>query len=235
MNNSQLSKTPKENPGLQAGDEFWHPYPKPIVQPPNLSQPDVKIHPMALRTYKYRIYPTPSQQRALVNILNQCRWVYNNTLAFRKQENKNTKNTKEPIVPLIPLSVFPLSNKNAQRSNKSILRSSKMSVDDQTKASKHSSGAYAPGKPQAIQGSKVTIDTIVSHSPKVASLSKMTNTSSYLRQVRSESSYIDHYLIPLKPLPLRGLRLESSTHPLQSMFPMSQALIVKRKLVSMLD
>ena len=48
---------------------------------------------MALRTYKYRIYPTPSQQRALVNILNQCRWVYNNTLEFRKQEYEEHQRT----------------------------------------------------------------------------------------------------------------------------------------------
>jgi putative transposase len=36
-------------------------------------------------TYKYRIYPTRSQETALQNALDACRWVYNKTLEVRKE------------------------------------------------------------------------------------------------------------------------------------------------------
>ena len=44
-------------------------------------------------TYKYRLKPTKAQQRQLAQTLELCRWVYNETLATRKntyaQEGKS--------------------------------------------------------------------------------------------------------------------------------------------------
>ena len=45
------------------------------------------------RAYKYRIYPTASQESTLVSVLEECRWLYNTFLAERKalweQEQKS--------------------------------------------------------------------------------------------------------------------------------------------------
>lgn len=37
------------------------------------------------KTYRYRLYPTKAQKRKLAQTLEECRWVYNQTLAFRKE------------------------------------------------------------------------------------------------------------------------------------------------------
>lgn len=37
------------------------------------------------KTLQYRIYPTPKQRRLLQEMLEECRWVYNQTLAHRKE------------------------------------------------------------------------------------------------------------------------------------------------------
>ncbi len=37
------------------------------------------------KTYKYRLYPTPGQTRLLERVLEECRWLYNETLAYRKR------------------------------------------------------------------------------------------------------------------------------------------------------
>lgn len=37
-----------------------------------------------LKAYKYRIYPTSGQARVLNQLLEECRWLYNRTLAYRK-------------------------------------------------------------------------------------------------------------------------------------------------------
>ena len=37
-----------------------------------------------IKAYKYRIYPTNGQQRVLSQLLEECRWLYNQTLAYRK-------------------------------------------------------------------------------------------------------------------------------------------------------
>jgi putative transposase len=46
-----------------------------------------------LKTFKYRIYPTKHQRKVLVNTLELCRWIYNETLSTRKnaweQEQKS--------------------------------------------------------------------------------------------------------------------------------------------------
>jgi len=36
------------------------------------------------KAFKYRIYPTKGQAHIMLNTLEQCRWVYNQTLAYRK-------------------------------------------------------------------------------------------------------------------------------------------------------
>lgn len=36
-------------------------------------------------TYKYRLFPTSAQRTSLERTLELCRWVYNDTLAFRKK------------------------------------------------------------------------------------------------------------------------------------------------------
>ena len=45
------------------------------------------------KTYKYRLYPTASQESTLVSVLEECRWLYNTFLAERKalweQEQKS--------------------------------------------------------------------------------------------------------------------------------------------------
>ena len=37
------------------------------------------------KTYLYRLYPTKKQLKALETTLEECRWLYNNTLAYRKE------------------------------------------------------------------------------------------------------------------------------------------------------
>jgi putative transposase len=37
------------------------------------------------KTFQYRVYPNRKQRRVLTQTLEECRWVYNETLAFRKQ------------------------------------------------------------------------------------------------------------------------------------------------------
>ena len=39
---------------------------------------------MALRTFRYRLYPTKAQERLFEQTLDACRWVYNKTLEVRK-------------------------------------------------------------------------------------------------------------------------------------------------------
>src|SRR5260370_10783261 len=45
------------------------------------------------KTFQYRMCPTRQQRKALEAILEECRWLYNNTLAYRKnaweQEQRN--------------------------------------------------------------------------------------------------------------------------------------------------
>src|SRR5579859_4529069 len=36
------------------------------------------------KTFKYRLYPTPAQQRLLEQQLEECRWLYNHLLAARR-------------------------------------------------------------------------------------------------------------------------------------------------------
>lgn len=36
------------------------------------------------KTFQYRLYPTKAQRRLLIQTLDECRWVYNQTLALRK-------------------------------------------------------------------------------------------------------------------------------------------------------
>src|SRR3954468_2309406 len=37
------------------------------------------------KTYMYRLYPTKKQLKVLETTLEECRWLYNNTLAYRKE------------------------------------------------------------------------------------------------------------------------------------------------------
>ena len=39
---------------------------------------------MAKKSYKYRIYPTRKQQKAMETTLDECRWLYNHLLEERK-------------------------------------------------------------------------------------------------------------------------------------------------------
>jgi len=48
------------------------------------------------KTYKYRLYPTAKQKKALQASLNACRWIYNETLAIRK----NTWEEKQESISL---------------------------------------------------------------------------------------------------------------------------------------
>jgi len=44
-----------------------------------------------LKTFRYRIYPTQAQRSLLERMLEECRWVYNETLAFRRDAWKERK------------------------------------------------------------------------------------------------------------------------------------------------
>ncbi len=59
---------------------------------------------MYKRTYKYRIYPTKAQRTALQRSLNACRWVYNETLAVRKNawEENQTSISRYDTIKMIP-------------------------------------------------------------------------------------------------------------------------------------
>lgn len=50
-----------------------------------------------LKAYKYRIYPTNEQKEQIAKIFGCCRFVYNRTLAYRKEayekEKKNVNKT----------------------------------------------------------------------------------------------------------------------------------------------
>src|SRR5438128_1317870 len=45
------------------------------------------------KAYKYRIYLTNGQRRILEHHLEECRWVYNETLAFRKRAYEDEQRT----------------------------------------------------------------------------------------------------------------------------------------------
>jgi putative transposase len=55
------------------------------------------------KTFRYRIYPTKAQATKLIHALDQCRWLYNNTLAYRRdaweteQRNAGWYETKRRI------------------------------------------------------------------------------------------------------------------------------------------
>lgn len=44
-----------------------------------------------LKSYRYRIYPTKRQTKALEGVLEECRWLYNHFLAERKDSWENTQ------------------------------------------------------------------------------------------------------------------------------------------------
>ena len=59
---------------------------------------------MHKRTYKYRLYPTKAQQSAMQRALNACRWVYNETLATRKDawEENQISISRYDTIKMIP-------------------------------------------------------------------------------------------------------------------------------------
>ena len=69
-----------------------------------------------IKAYKYRVYPTSGQQRVLNQLLEECRWLYNRTLAYRKdaweQEQKQVDwyETKR-LIPVYKKSVRPTLSK----------------------------------------------------------------------------------------------------------------------------
>ena len=69
-----------------------------------------------IKAYKHRIYPTKGIQRVLNQLLEECRWLYNRTLAYRKdaweQEQKQVDwyETKR-LIPVYKKSVRPTLSK----------------------------------------------------------------------------------------------------------------------------
>jgi len=47
-----------------------------------------------LKTFRYRIYPTRAQETRMEQTLEECRWVYNQTLAFRRDDWKERGESK---------------------------------------------------------------------------------------------------------------------------------------------
>jgi len=48
---------------------------------------------MSIKTFRYRIYPTKARKHILGQMLEECRWVYNQTLACRRDAWKERKET----------------------------------------------------------------------------------------------------------------------------------------------
>src|SRR4030042_5878329 len=46
-----------------------------------------------MKTFKYRLQPSKSQRKKLIRVLELCRWVYNETLASRKNAWEQEKKT----------------------------------------------------------------------------------------------------------------------------------------------
>ena len=69
-----------------------------------------------IKAYKYRIYPSKGQQRVLNQTLEECRWLYNRTLGYRKdaweQEERNADwyETKR-LIPVYKKTVRPTLSK----------------------------------------------------------------------------------------------------------------------------
>lgn len=42
------------------------------------------LHTGMRKTFKCRLYPTPGQTRLLEQALEECRWLYNQTLAYQR-------------------------------------------------------------------------------------------------------------------------------------------------------
>jgi putative transposase len=68
------------------------------------------------KAYKYRVFPTKGQQRLLNQMLEECRWLYNRTLGYRKdaweQEERNADwyETKR-LIPVYKKTVRPTLSK----------------------------------------------------------------------------------------------------------------------------
>jgi putative transposase len=69
-----------------------------------------------IKVYKYRIYPTKGQQRLLNQMLEECRWLYNRTLGYRKDaylEEQRTADWYETkrLIPVYKKTVRPTLSK----------------------------------------------------------------------------------------------------------------------------
>ena len=71
---------------------------------------------MAQRTFKYRIYPTKHQQTLFEQTLEECRWCYNETLAYRK----NSWESEQKSVSLYDTNAFLKNWKSGKESLKSV-------------------------------------------------------------------------------------------------------------------
>lgn len=65
-----------------------------------------------IKAYKYRFYPTIGQQRLLNQMLQECRWLYNRTLGYRKdawEEESRTADWYETkrLIPIYKKTVRP--------------------------------------------------------------------------------------------------------------------------------
>ncbi|MCZ7573171.1 MAG: transposase [Ardenticatenaceae bacterium] len=56
------------------------------------------------KSFKYRLYPTPGQTRLLVQTLEECRWLYNQTLAYRRDawKDRHESVSRYDTIKLIP-------------------------------------------------------------------------------------------------------------------------------------
>src|SRR5438477_10152075 len=86
-------------------------------------------HASMLRTLQYRIYPTHAQRRALDVTLEECRWVYNETLATRKQAWEEQGQTLRyyDTAPLLPL--WKMERPSLRQVNAQVLQNVMVRVD----------------------------------------------------------------------------------------------------------
>jgi len=149
-----------------------------------------------LKTYRYRLKPTKSQVTILERQLELCRFVYNDTLAYRKNawelEQRAVKRFEtQDRLPQLKLEV-------PQNSRMSIHWFFRMWLLGWNLRSKRSSEGPRQEKNPVIQGSKERIDSIVSLTPSPV-LSWILKCSISPRLEISRSSYIGRLKVRLRP------------------------------------
>jgi putative transposase len=98
-------------------------------------------------TFKYRLFPTKGQRRALQQTLDACRWVYNETLATRKNAWEQTGQTISLYDTNKLLTIWKVHKPELRQAHSQILQNAQERVDLAFKAFFRRVKAGAPGGP----------------------------------------------------------------------------------------